>query len=100
MNTKEYTHADLRSLESELQPYWESKVLRDGTKIQVINYDKFYVDKGIYRHHPTSKTYGIVESKIRDYENTEEMLRQLGRLKGKREFAKNKQVEQQVQGLL
>lgn len=90
---KTYTTTELKAFETELLPYWETRTLTAGVVVKVCNYKNFYKDKKIMVYYPDQRDWGIVEARVRDYQDYEEKIRQLSALKGRRDYAKNKQAE-------
>lgn len=91
---KTYTTTELKAFEHELAIYLEEKTLRDGTKIKTYNYDNYLKDKGIFVYYSEQKTYAIREDKIKVYQDFQDKVDQLSRLRGRREYAQKKEAEE------
>lgn len=93
MENRIYTNLELKSFEYELTPYWETRTLTAGAPVKICNYNLYMKDKKILRWYPDTKDWAIAGDRIKDYMEVQEKIDQLGKLKGRRDYAKKKQSE-------
>lgn len=94
METKTYSKKELGAFETEIAPFWETRILSDKTTVKICNYTEYMKHHKILRYYPDSKDYAIAGDKIKDYMETQEKIRQLSFLKSRKEFAQKKQAEE------
>lgn len=92
METKQYNNTELKAFETELLPYWETRTLTGGHVVKICNYKNYYKDKKIMVYYPEQRDWGIIDMRIKDYQETEDKIMQLSKLKGRREYARTKQT--------
>lgn len=90
---KVYDNRELRNFEIELKPFRVKKTLRDGTKVEYIDFDAYLVHKRVMVIPHGYKSGSVVESRIRDYEELNDKYEQLKKLRAKTKFAKEKEAE-------
>ncbi len=93
-----YTVEELESFDKELETY---KVEREyeGRKfkcLDVVGELVYLKDKGIVKIHGkiSDRNWGIYHNRVNEYTEHENKMRQLREIKGKREFGKQKELEQ------
>lgn len=93
METKQYSNLELKAFETELLPYWETRTPIKGEPIKICNYTNYMRDRKIMRYYSDSKDWAIAGDKLKEYVETQAKIHQLSLLKGRRNFAKQKEVE-------
>lgn len=93
METKTYSNIELKAFETELLPYFETRTLAGGYVVKVCNYKNYYKDRKIMVYYPEQRDWGIVDMRIKDYQETEDKITQLSKLKSRRQYAQQKQAE-------
>lgn len=90
----EYTNPQLRELERELLPFLETRTLSTKEVVKVYNFNAFYQSKGIMKYHPESKDWAIYEHKLKEFDELEDKIAQLSKLRSKTAYAKQKEAEE------